>query len=134
MKKLLVIVALLLTTICNAQSKGDNTIIILTTKSVKEIKEVLFKEGFIVEGADTSFFITTAKEMNASSLRLIINKTDTSIILKGQAKIQVELMGIKNDFVTVEYRPSKQNLNHQWFLEMDNVAKLISNNVRYTKQ
>ena len=64
----------------------------------------------------------------------MIARTDTSIVIKGQAKIQVELMGIKNDFELVEYRLSKQNLNYEWFGEMDKVARLLGSKINYLKQ
>ena len=77
-----------------AQNKLDNAIIVKTTKTLKEIKQVLFNNGFTIDGTDTSFFVTTPKQMKtASVVRLMIARNDTSITIKGQAKIQVEFMG-----------------------------------------
>lgn len=135
--KNITIVILLLTIFLNSkgQKKGDNTIVIDTFRTIKEIKQILFNKGFTIDGTDTSFFVTTPKQMKtASVVRFMIARTDTSIAIQGQAKIQVEIMGIKNDFQAVEYRVSKQNLNYEWFGEMDRVAKLLGNKIHYLKQ
>ena len=122
-----------------AQKKLDNTIIIDTVRTIKEIKQILFNNGYAVEGSDTSFFVTTPKQMkSAASLRLMFARTDTSIIIKGQYKLQVELAlfntPIKNDFEPVEYRLAKQNLNYEYFGEMNKVAKQLGNIITYLRQ
>lgn len=122
-----------------AQKKLDNTIIVDTVRSIKEIKQILFNNGYTVEGSDTTFFVTTPKQMkSAAALRLMFARTDTSIIIKGQYKLQVELVlfntPIKNDFEPVEYRLSKQNLNYEYFGEMNKVAKQLGNKITNIKQ
>jgi hypothetical protein len=118
-----------------AQKKLDNTIIVNTTKNIKEIKQTLFNCGFTIDGADTSFFTTTIKEVNgASVMKLMIARNDTSVTIKGQAKILVEIMGVKNDFMTIEYRLAKSNLNYEWFREMDKFDKLLGDKITYLKQ
>ena len=118
-----------------AQKKLDNTIVVDTVRTIKEIKQILFNNGFTVEGSDTSFFVTTPKSMKtAAVIRLMIARTDTSIIIKGQYKLQVELFDIKNEYETIEYRLSKQNLNNAWFGEMNNIAKLFGSKITYLKQ
>lgn len=135
MKNIILIILLLTSLNSKGQKKGDNIIVVDTIRTIKEIKQVLFNNGFTIDGTDTSFFVTTPKQMKtASVVRLMIARTDTSIVIKGQAKIQVELMGIKNDFEPVEYRVSKQNLNYEWFGEMDKVARLLGNKIYYLKQ
>ena len=134
MKSLILAFLVLQTLGSTAQKKLDNTIVIDTVRSLKDIKTILFKNGYTIDGTDTSFFITTAKQMTAAVLRLMISRTDTSIVIKGQAKMEVEFMGIKSDFESVEYRPSKQNLNYGWFGEMNKIAKQIGNKITYLKQ
>ena len=133
------ILLLFIPTGINAQKKLDNTIVVDTTRTTQEIKMILFNNGFAIDGSDTTVFITTPKQMKtASVLRLMIARTDTSIIIKGQYKLQVELVlfntPIKNDFEPVEYRPSKQNLNYEYFGEMNKIAKLLGNKITYLKQ
>jgi hypothetical protein len=123
----------------NAQKKLDNTIIVDTVRTIKEIKQVLFNNGYTVEGSDTSFFVTTPKQMKtAAALRLMFARTDTSIIIKGQYKLQVEMVlfntPIKNEFEQVEYRLSKQNINYEYFGEMTKVAKQLGSKLTYLKQ
>ncbi len=130
---------LLFCLLTKAQKKLDNTIIVDTIRTIKEIKQILFNNGYTVEGSDTSFFLTTPKQMkSASVLRLMFARTDTSIIIKGQYKLQVEMVlfntPIKNDFEPVEYRLSKQNLNYEYFGEMSKVAKLLGTKITYLKQ
>lgn len=131
----LLIASLLIPSLSEGQKKLDNTIIVDTIRTIKEIKQILFNCGFTIDGSDTSYFVTTAKQMKtASVVRLMIARTDTGIILKAQYKLQVKFMGAENDFTPVEFRLSKQNLNHEWFGEMDKVAKLLGNHITYLKQ
>lgn len=139
MKFISLLLFLLLSQTIKAQKKLDNTIVVDTFRTIKEIKLILFSNGFAVDGADTSFFVTTPKTMkSAAVLRLMFARTDTSIIIKGQYKIQVELVvfgsPIKNEFEPVEYRLSKQNLNYEFFGEMNKIAKLLGNKITYLKQ
>lgn len=122
-----------------AQKKLDNTIVVDTVRTIKEIKQILFNNGYTIDGTDTSFFVTTPKQMkSAAVLRLMFARTDTSVIIKGQYKLQVELnlfnTPIKNDFELVEYRLSKQNLNYEYFGEMNKVAKLLGSKITYLRQ
>lgn len=122
-----------------AQKKLDNTIVVDTFRTINEIKQILFDRGFTIDGSDTSYFITTPKQMKtASVLRLMIGRTNATITIKGQAKMQVELVlwgtPIKNDFEPVEYRLSKQNMNYDWFMEMDKVASMLGSKRKYYKQ
>jgi len=139
MKHIALLSLVLICSVCKAQKKLDNTIVVDTVRTIKEIKQILFNNGYTVEGSDTSFFVTTPKQMKtASVLRLMFARTDTTIIIKGQYKIQVEMVlfntPIKNDFEPVEYRLSKQNLNYEYFMEMIKIAKLLGNKITYLKQ
>ncbi len=139
MKHFALLSLVLICSVCMAQKKLDNTIVVDTIRTIKEIKQILFNNGYTVEGNDTSFFVTTPKQMKtASVLRLMFARTDTTIIIKGQYKLQVELVlfntPIKNDFEPVEYRLSKQNLNYEYFMEMIKIAKLLGNKITYLKQ
>lgn len=139
MKYIILLPLLLIFLNIKAQKKLDNTIVIDTVRTIKEIKQILFNNGYAIDGSDTSFFVTTPKSMkSAAVLRLMFARTDTSIIIKGQYKIQVELVllgsPIKNEFEPVEYRRSKQNLNYEFFGEMQKVAKLLGSKITYLKQ
>ncbi len=139
MKYITLLYLLLICSICKAQKKLDNTIVVDTVRTIKEIKQILFNNGYTVEGNDTSFFVTTPKQMkSAAVLRLMFARTDTAIIIKGQYKLQVEMVlfntPIKNDFEPVEYRLSKQNLNYEYFMEMIKIAKLLGSKISYLKQ
>lgn len=139
MKHIALLSLVLICSVCKAQKKLDNTIVVDTVRTIKEIKQILFNNGYTVEGNDTSFFVTTPKQMKtASVLRLMFARTDTTIIIKGQYKLQVEMVlfntPINNDFEPVEYRLSKQNLNYEYFMEMIKIAKLLGNKITYLKQ
>lgn len=135
MRRIILLLLIFISQYAKGQKKLDNTIVVDTIRNIQEIKRVLFDNGFTIDGSDTTFFVTTAKQMKtASVVRLMIARTDTSIIIKGQYKFQVKFMGIEEEFTPVEFRPSKQNLNHDWFEEMNKVAKLLGSKIRYFKQ
>ena len=56
-----------------------------------------------------------------------IKRTDTSIIIKGIAKVGVGLnisgIIIKENFQQAYYAKSKMNMHNEWFLEMDKMPK-----------
>jgi len=138
MKHLLLFV-LLFPLFVSAQKKLDNTIIVDTVRTIKEVKQILFNNGYSVEGNDTSFFVTSAKQMKtASVLRLMFAKGDSTIIIKGQYKLQVELslFGVPttNDFEMVENRLDKHNINYEYFAEMNKIAKQLGSKITYLKQ
>ncbi len=138
-KVILTVVSLLFYFSLVAQKKGDNTIIIDTVRTISDIKLVLFNNGYNVENSDTLFLTTTAKQMKTTSvLRLMIARVNNNIIIKGQRKLQVELVlfgtTIKEDFMPVEYSKSKNNLNHEWFEEMNKIANGLGGKITYLKQ
>ena len=122
-----------------AQKKSDNTIVVDTTRTMQEIKMILFNNGYAIDGSDTMVFVTTPKQMKwASVMRIMIARTNNSIIIKGQYKEQIETsftgLTVKREFEPIDYRPSKQNLFNTLFLEMATIAKSMGSKITYLKQ
>lgn len=122
-----------------AQKKSDNTIVVDTTRTIQEIKIILFNNGYAIDGNDTTVFVTTPKQMKwASVMRIMIARTNNSIIIKGQYKEQIETsftgLTVKREFEPIDYRPSKQNLFNTLFLEMATIAKAMGSKITYLKQ
>jgi hypothetical protein len=139
MKNVILLVLVFICISAKSQNKLDNTIVIDTTRTIKEIKKILFDNGFTIDGTDTSFFTTTAKQVNnVAVIKLMIARFDSSITIKGQSKLLIEtsLFGstIKNDFEPIFWAKSKSSLAHKWFSEMDKVAKLLGSKIHYLKQ
>ena len=90
-------------------------------------------------GSYTVYIQTTTKQLKSTSvLKMQIKRTDTSIIIKGIAKVGVGLnisgVIIKENFQQVYYVKSKMNIHNKWFLEIDKIPKQISSNVIYQKR
>ena len=122
-----------------AQTKGDNTILLPANLSAETMKSILFQNGYSTEGTD-NFLSTSSKQPNktAVSVKFMIMKSDTAIILKGLFKSVISLSfggtKIDEDYETIQFRGSKSSLYMEAWNEMNRIARSISQNIKYTKQ
>ncbi len=122
-----------------AQTKADNTISLPANLSTETIKSILFQNGYSTEGTD-NFLSTSSKQPNktAVSVKFMFMKTDTAIIMKGLFKSVVSLSfggaKIDEDYETIQFKGSKGSLYMEAWNEMNRLARLISQNIKYTKQ
>jgi len=113
-----------------AQDKGDNTLIIPHHISYSKIKLLLFQRGYVFESSDTSFITTKFKELPNSSLAVLFNIaiTETEVIIKGFNNQRSDKSPSQIEFNYVFHKPTAE------WEEIDDFAKLLSPDVRYTKQ
>lgn len=139
MKLMFTFLSIISTFFTLAQKKGDNTIVVSSYIPFSNLKSILFDNGYMVEGIDTIYIQTSPKQMKTLSvLKMQIKRTDTTIIIRGLAKVGIDLnfsgVIIKEDFEPVYYAKSKMNMHNEWFLEMNKVAKSISPIINYSKK
>lgn len=141
MKHILTILILFIaTTVCNAQSKGDNTIVIDSTVNLNDVKTVLFQNGYMIQGTDSIFITTSSKEMSkdAVAVKLMLLKTDTALYVKGLFKptLSLQIWGVKteSDFEQLYFGGEKRSPFRKAWNEMDRIAKLLSSKIKYVKQ
>lgn len=121
------------------QKKGDNTIIVNSLVPISKVKEVMFEKGYTANINDSAFFTTDPKhfEKGDYSLKIMIHRTDSSIVLKCTAKLETEFMisgvKIKYDFDPVDFRTSKSHIYNKAFNEMKSFAELLSPNISIVK-
>ena len=120
-----------------AQNKKDNIIILPGYHSLAEIKNVLFKNNYAIINNDTSYLSTSSKEIGNMTVKLLINRTDTSTMIKGMGKYQYEIqtspLETTSDFSLLYFGGMNKSPLRKAWQEMERVAKQISPNIQYSK-
>ena len=134
MKKLLIL--LFISSSAFAQNKKDNTIVLPGYHSLSEIKDVLFKNNYAITNTDTAYLATSSKEIGATSIKLLINRTGDAIMIKGLIKYQYEIKAstveTASDFTPLYFGGMNKSPLRKAWNEMDKVAKQISPDIEYT--
>src|SRR5690349_920358 len=127
MKYFLFVIASMLGDGVKGQTKLDNTLIVRDFVSMSKIKEVLFNNGYSVEGADTNYFSSSVKAVKNSyvAVKMLFYKTDTSLTIKGLYKTSgVIFLGaeLMPDLEPIKYVKSQKGTTMQSWNEVDKIA------------
>lgn len=137
MKKLLLIL-MTIPVMCQAQEKGDNTLVVTSAISASKLKAALFQAGFMPQGSDSVIVLTSDKMIKYGSfLKLNILKTDDAVYIKGMMRLP-EMSPILGDFskeyIPIIYHPKENKYVAEAWQEMSKLATIIGGNVKYLKQ
>jgi hypothetical protein len=121
-----------------AQNKKDNAIIIHENLSPQKITEVLFENGYSLNKTDSNFISTDTRQTKSISIKMSLQKRDSTWILKGWGKLTVEVnLGLAttySDYEVIYYGGMKGSALRESWNELDKIATALSDKIEYIKQ